>query len=150
MSVPEIKELSRAYGFDEVAIEPGEITINPDQTNTEFSVSNHTFKIPIISSAMDAIGSPEFAGHMEKAGGLSVMNLEGLQTRYSNPTEALSRIINASDDDVTSVLQEVYSGKIDTNLVGERVQEIKSTGARCAVSITPASTKKLALRLEQI
>ena len=144
MSVPEIKELSRAYGFDEVAIEPGEITINPDQTNTEFSVSNHTFKIPIISSAMDAIGSPEFAGHMEKAGGLSVMNLEGLQTRYSNPTEALSRIINASDDDVTSVLQEVYSGKIDTNLVGERVQEIKSTGARCAVSITPASTKKLA------
>jgi IMP dehydrogenase len=93
---------------------------------------------------MDAIGSPEFAGHMEKAGGLSVMNLEGLQTRYSNPTEALSRIINASDDDVTSVLQEVYSGKIDTNLVGERVQEIKSTGARCAVSITPASTKKLA------
>jgi IMP dehydrogenase len=104
MSVPEIKELSRAYGFDEVAIEPGEITINPDQTNTEFSVSNHTFKIPIISSAMDAIGSPEFAGHMEKAGGLSVMNLEGLQTRYSNPTEALSRIINASDDDVTSVL----------------------------------------------
>ncbi|PZC42550.1 MAG: IMP dehydrogenase [Chloroflexi bacterium] len=144
MSVPEIKELSRAYGFDEVAIAPGEITINPDQTNTEFSLSNHTFKIPIISSAMDAIGSPKFAGHMEKSGGLSVMNLEGIQTRYSNPSEPLSRIIDASDDDVTSVLQEVYSGEIDTNLVGERVQEIKATGARCAVSITPASTKKLA------
>ncbi len=144
MSVPQIKELSRAYGFDEVAIAPGEITINPDQTNTEFSINSHTFKIPVISSAMDAIGSPNFAGHMEKAGGLSVMNLEGIQTRYANPSEALSRIIDASDKDVTSVLQEVYSGKVDTNLVGERVEEIKATGARCAVSITPASTKKLA------
>ena len=144
MSVPQIKELSRAYGFDEVAIAPGEITINPDQTNTEFSINSHTFKIPVISSAMDAIGSPNFAGHMEKAGGLSVMNLEGIQTRYANPSEALSRIIDASDKDVTSVLQEVYSGKVDTNLVGERVEEVKATGARCAVSITPASTKKLA------
>jgi len=81
---------------------------------------------------------------MEKAGGLSVMNLEGVQTRYPDPSEAISRIVEATDDEITAVLQDVYSGKIDDNLVGERVQEVKGTGARCAVSITPASTKKLA------
>ena len=144
MAGPEMKELARAYGFDEVAIVPGDVTINPDQANTQFSVDGQTFNIPIIASAMDAIVDPEFAGHMERAGGLGVMNLEGVQTRYENPTEPLARIAAADDEEATKIMQEAYSQPIQDNLIGKRVQDIKKTGARCAVSITPANTKRLA------
>ena len=144
MPATKMKELTRAYGFDEVAIVPGDVTINPDQANTQFSVDGQSFKIPFLASAMDAIVSPEFAGHMERAGGLAVMNLEGVQTRYDDPSEPLGRIAAASDEDATRVLQEVYSQPIRENLVGERVRDIKKAGARCAVSITPANTKRMA------
>ena len=144
MAGPEMKELTRAYGFDEVAIVPGDVTINPEQANTQFAVDGQTFNIPIIASAMDAIVSPEFAGHMEKAGGLAVMNLEGVQTRYDDPSEPLARIAEASDEDVTAIMQEAYSQPIRDNLIGERVEDVKRTGARCAVSVTPAHTKRMA------
>ena len=144
MTDPEMKELTRAYGFDEVAIVPGDVTINPDQANTQFSVDGQTFNIPIIASAMDAIVSPEFAGHMDRAGGLAVMNLEGVQTRYENPAEPLARIATASDEEATVVMQKAYSRPIQDNLISERVQDIKGAGARCAVSATPAHTKRMA------
>jgi len=144
MAIPEMKELARAYGFDEVAIVPGDVTINPEQANTQFAVDGQTFNIPIIASAMDAIVSPEFAGHMEKAGGLAVMNLEGLQTRYDDPAEPLARLAAASDEEVTAIMQEAYSQPIRDNLIGERVEDVKRTGARCAVSVTPAHTKRMA------
>ena len=144
MPAGKIKELTRAYGFDEVAIVPGDVTINPDQASTQFSLDGQTFNIPIIASAMDAIVSPQFAGHMEKAGGLAVMNLEGVQTRYDDPAEALGRVVAASDDEATSVLQDVYSQPIREELVGKRVGDVKKRGARCAVSLTPASTAQFA------
>lgn len=144
MPSPHIKELRRVYGFDEVAIVPGDVTINPDQTNTSFSVNGQTFRIPIIASAMDAVVSPEFAGLMEKAGGLAVMNLEGVQTRYEKPADVLNEISQAPPEKATEALQKAYSAPIKPNLVGARVKEIKATGARCAVSVTPANTKKLA------
>ncbi|MBM3947721.1 MAG: GuaB3 family IMP dehydrogenase-related protein [SAR202 cluster bacterium] len=144
MPAPHIKELRRVYGFDEVAIVPGDVTINPDQTNTSFSVNGQTFRIPIIASAMDAVVSPEFAGLMEKAGGLAVMNLEGVQTRYEKPADVLNEIAQAPQEKATEALQKAYSASIKPNLVGTRVKEIKATGARCAVSVTPANTKKLA------
>ena len=144
MSAGKMKELTRAYGFDEVAIVPGDVTINPDQANTQFSLDGQSFDIPVLASAMDAIVSPEFAGHMEKAGGLAVMNLEGVQTRYEDPSEPLSRVVAASEEEATEVLQDVYSQPIKENLIGERVRDIKKTGARCAVSVTPANTKRMA------
>ncbi|MDD9994816.1 MAG: IMP dehydrogenase, partial [Dehalococcoidia bacterium] len=103
MSAAKMKELTRAYGFDEVAIVPGDVTINPDQANTQFSLDGQSFDIPVLASAMDAIVSPEFAGHMEKAGGLAVMNLEGVQTRYEDPTEPLSRVVAAPGKEATQV-----------------------------------------------
>jgi IMP dehydrogenase len=144
MPAPQTKELRRVYGFDEVAIVPGDVTINPDQTNTSFSVDGQTFRIPIIASAMDAVVSPEFAGLMGKVGGLAVMNLEGVQTRYERPGDILNEIAQAPQEKATEALQKAYSAPIKPNLVGTRVKEIKATGARCAVSVTPANTKKLA------
>ena len=78
MAAPQFKQLRRSYGFDEVAIVPGDITINPDQTNIEFKVENHTFSIPIIASAMDAVTDVNFAILMGKLGGLAVLNLDGV------------------------------------------------------------------------
>jgi IMP dehydrogenase len=143
MAIPQFKQLRRAYGFDEVAIVPGEVTINPDQTNTELKIDDLTFTIPVIASAMDAVTDVNFAILMSKLGGLAVLHLEGVQTRYEKPEEILLQISQASDTEITPLLQKVYSQPIQENLVGERIQTIKKAGAVCAVSATPANTKRL-------
>ena len=144
MTAPQFKQLRRSYGFDEVAIVPGDITTNPDQTNIDFKVENFTFSIPIIASAMDAVTDVNFAILMSKLGGLAVLNLEGVQTRYDNPEEVLTEIAQTSQAEVTPLLQKVYSQPIKENLIGERIRAIKNSGAICAVSVAPANTKRLA------
>jgi len=142
MTNSQFKPLRRAYGFDEVAIVPGDITINPDQTNIDFKIDKLVFSIPIIAAAMDAVTDVNFAVLMSQMGGLAVLHLEGLQTRYDNPAEALSEIAQAPQAEVTSLLQKIYSQPIKENLIGERIRAIKKQGAICAVSVTPASTKR--------
>ena len=144
MEIPQFKELRRTYGFDEIAIAPGDVTINPDQTSTEFSLDGVTVSTPILASAMDAIVSPSFAVEMDRLGGLAVMNLEGVQTKYDNPGEELRRIAEAPPEEVTAHLQRVYAAPVREDLIGTRIEEIKSHGAKCAVSVTPANTKRLA------
>lgn len=144
MATPRIQKLRRVYGFDEVAIVPGNTTVNPEMTNTDFSVDGMTLTTPVLASAMDAVVSPAFAGHMSALGGLGVMNLEGVQARYDDPDEVLNQIVTTPQDEVTSLLQTLYTAPIRDDLVGERVDEIKKNGAACAVSVTPANTKKLA------
>lgn len=144
MDTPRFKQLRRAYGFDEVAIVPGDITVNPDQTNIDLKIGDFTFPIPIIAAAMDAVTDVNLAILMNKLGGLAVLNLEGVQTRYDNPKEILSEIAQAPDAEVTPLLQKIYSQPIKENLIGERIQAIKKAGAVCAVSVAPASTKRLA------
>ena len=144
MQVPQFKESRRAYGFDEVAIVPGSVTINPEMTETAFSFDGISLSTPILAAAMDAIVSPEFSVQMHEMGGLAVMNLEGIQARYDEPAEILTRIVEAPQEEVTSLLQKLYAAPIRENLVGARVQEMKSNGAKCAVSVTPANTKRLA------
>ena len=139
----EFRELRRTYGFDEVAIAPGTVTINPAMTDTKFSVGDISIDIPIIGSAMDAVASPEFASEMHTQGALSVMNLEGVQTRYESAQDAIDEVINTDNDKVTSVMQKIYSRPIKEELIAKRIAEIKKYGAVCAVSITPAMTKKL-------
>ena len=144
MTIPQFKQLRRSYGFDEVAIVPGDITTNPDQTDIDFKVENFTFSIPIIASAMDAVTDVNFATLMSQVGGLAVLNLEGIQTRYDNPQEILTEIAQVADAEITPLLQKVYSQPIKENLIGERIQAIKQSGAVCAVSMAPANTKRFA------
>ncbi len=144
MEAPRFKEIRRAYGFDEVAIAPGSFTINPDQTSTQFSIDGMTMSMPILAAAMDAIVSPSFAAKFDDLGGLAVMNLEGVHTRYEDSDTMLKEIVDAPREEATNVLQRVYTAPIKEHLIGERVEEIKSSGAKCAVSVTPASTKRLA------
>jgi len=144
MPQPKFKELERAYGFDEVALVPGDVTINPDQANIDFTVKNYTLSIPILASAMDAIVDPTFAIKFNKLGGLAVLNLEGIQTRYENPDEVLNQIAQTTEKEVTSLLQKIYSAPIKEKLISQRIGAIKQAGVICAVSITPANTKRLA------
>jgi IMP dehydrogenase len=144
MVTPQFKQLRRSYGFDEVAIVPGDITTNPDQTNIDFKVESFIFSIPIMASAMDAVTDVNFAILMSQVGGLAVLNLEGIQTRYDNPQEILTEIAQASDAEITRLLQKVYSQPINENLIGERIQAIKQSGAVCAVSVAPANAKRFA------
>ena len=141
MASAQFKQLRRAYGFNEVAIVPGEVTINPDQTNVDFKIEGLTFPIPIIASAMDAVTDVNTAILMSKLGGLAVLHLEGVQTRYDNPEDILSEITQAPDAEVTTLLQKIYSQPIKENLIGERIRETKKAGAVCAVSVTPANAK---------
>ena len=144
MGTPKLRELRRAYGFDEVAIVPGDKTVNPELVDTGFSLNGFTFKTPILAAAMDAIVSPGSASVMHKLGGLSVMNLEGIQTRYDDTQDILDSVINSTQDEETSLLQSIYSAPIDERLIASRVSEMKDTGAVCAVSVTPANTKRFA------
>jgi IMP dehydrogenase len=141
---PKFKQLKQAYGFDEVAIVPGDVTLNPDQTNTDFKIGKFTFSIPFITSAMDSVVDVKLAIHINKLGGLGVLNLDGIQARYANPDEILDKIAKASDAEVTALLQQVYKEPIKENLVGDRVRAIKKGGAICAISLIPANTKRLA------
>ncbi len=138
------KQLRRSYGFDEVAIVPGDVTINPDQTNVDFHIGNFSFTFPIIASDMDSVTDVNMVVKMGKLGGLAVLNLDGVQARYENPEEVLEKIARASDAEVTALLQKIYQEPVKENLVGDRMQAIKKAGVTCAISLIPASTKRLA------
>jgi IMP dehydrogenase len=144
MERPQFKPLRRAYGFDEVSIVPGDVTINPEQADTSLSIGGHTLKIPVMAAALDALVSPETAGLMSDLGGIGVLNLEGLQSRYERPAEVLQEIALSQQSGVTALLQRVYTAPIKETFVGDRVRDIKGRNALCAVSMTPAMTKRLA------
>ena len=137
-----LKELERSYGFDEVAIVPGEVTINPEMTSTQMSIGPFSFDAPVLASAMDGSVSPRFATLMHEMGGLGVLNGEGLYTRYDDPYSVLEEIISMDQSEVTEYLQEVYSDPVQENLIGERVQEIKQSGSVAAIAFTPQTTKR--------
>ena len=137
-----LKELERSYGFDEVAIVPGELTINPEMTSTQMSIGQYSFDSPVIASAMDGSVSPRFAALMHEMGGLGALNGEGLYTRYEDPYSVLEEIISMDQAEVTEYLQEVYSEPVKEDLIGERVQEIKQAGSVAAIAFTPQTTKR--------
>src|SRR5713101_7200755 len=104
----EYKPLRHAYGFDDVSLVPGDMTINSDQVDISFKLGKYTFDIPVLAAAMDAVVDVDFAARLDSHGGLPVLNLEGIQTRYDDPNEVLQRMSEAPDDTVTSLMQQVY------------------------------------------
>ncbi len=137
-----LKELERSYGFDEVAIVPGTVTINPEMTSTQMSIGEFAFESPVLASAMDGSVSPRFAALMHEMGGLGVLNGEGLYSRYADPYSVLEEIISMPQAEVTEYLQQAYSAPVQEHLIGERVQEIKQSGSVAAIAFTPAATKR--------
>ena len=137
------KDLERSYGFDEVAIVPGQVTINPELTSTKMTIGDLEFEIPIMASAMDGAVSPRFAARMHEMGGLAVLNGEGLYSRYDDPYTVLEDIIATPQEEVTEFLQQVYTEPVKEDLLAAQVHEIKKSGAVCAVSFTPQTTKRM-------
>jgi IMP dehydrogenase len=130
------------YGFDEIALVPGRVTINPNEVDTTFRLSRREaapleLKIPILASAMDGVVDVRFAVEMSKLGGLAVLNLEGVQTRYKNPSEVLEKIVQADKNEITALLQKIYQEPVQPELIGARVRQIKDGGAIAAVSSIP-------------
>jgi len=129
----------RSYGFDEVSVACGSVTVDPNDTDTSFAIGPHTFRIPFLASAMDGAVSPRICRIMGRLGGLAVLNLEGLFTRYENTDEQLERIISAPQEEVVALLQTIYREPVKPELVACRVREIKEEGTLAAASVTPAA-----------
>jgi IMP dehydrogenase len=130
------------YGFDEIALAPGSVTINPNEVDTSFQLGPHKINVPILASAMDGVVDVGFAISMGKLGGVAVLNLEGVQTRYKNPEEVLDKIVNTSKEEATHLLQRIYTEPVQEELVAARVKEIKDAGVLCAVSSIPQRAER--------
>jgi IMP dehydrogenase len=135
------------YGFDEIALVPGDVTINPNEVDIAFSIPRKDAEpiklaIPILASAMDGVVDVRFAQTMGKMGGLAVLNLEGVQTRYENPDEVLAEVVTADKDRVTGLLQKLYLAPVREELIGRRIQQIKEAGVIAAVSSIPQKAER--------
>ena len=138
------KRARRCYGFDEIALAPGRITINPEEVDTTWELGGKKFAVPILAAAMDGVVGVKFAIEMSRLGGIAVLNLDGVQTRYDNPDEVLKEISNSGPKEATNLIQKVYTTPIKEKLVAKRVEEIKKGKGYAAVSCIPQNADKFA------
>jgi IMP dehydrogenase len=131
------KKGRRAYGFDDIAIVPSRRTRDPDDIDITWTLGPYRFELPLIASAMDGVVSPDTAALINRLGGLGVLNLEGIWSRYENADEHLDRIAKTPPHLATQVMQEVYSKPVKPELIGQRIAEIKEKGAVACGSLTP-------------
>ncbi len=131
------RKARRCYGFDEIALVPGEVTINPNEVDPSWVLDGQRYRVPILASAMDGVVDVDFAVAFGKLGGLAVLNLEGVQTRYEHPEEILSKIVKPKDATATELLQKVYREPIKEKLIAKRIGQIKAQKAPAAVSAIP-------------
>lgn len=139
----------RCYGFDEIALAPGNITLNPEEVDSSWEFNGKKFPVPILAAAMDGVVGVKFASEMSRLGGIAVLNLDGVQTRYDNPDEILDEIAKASPEAATNLIQKLYVPPIKEKLVAKRVQEIKKSGGYVAVSCIPQNADKFAALAEE-
>ncbi len=131
------RKARRCYGFDEIALVPGAVTINPNEVDIRWKLGPYSFDIPILAAAMDGVVDTKFAGAMGKLGGIAVLNLEGVYTRYDEPYKVVEKIVAASPEEATRILQTVYTEPIKEELVATRIKEIKQAGVPAVVSTIP-------------
>src|SRR3989442_3300120 len=115
-----------AYGFDDIALVPGTVTINPNEVDISWELCGHHFELPIIAAAMDGVVSPGLAIEMGRLGGLAVLNLEGIFSRYANPEDVLDRIVSASQAEATKIIQSIYRESIQEEPVHQLILAIQN------------------------
>jgi IMP dehydrogenase len=131
------KKARRAYGFDDIAIVPSRRTRDPDDIDISWKLGDYRFELPLLASAMDGVVSPATAGAIGRLGGLAVLNLEGIFTRYEDADEQLERIAALGKEEATSEMQEIYREPVKEELIAQRIREIKAEGVVCAAALTP-------------
>jgi len=134
----------RCYGFDEIALVPGDKTINPQETDTTLELAGRKFNVPILAAAMDGVVDVGFAIEMSRLGGIAVLNLDGVQTRYESPDTVLKEIAKASTSKATALIQSVYTKPIKEKLISKRIKEIKQAKAVAVLSCIPANAERFA------
>jgi IMP dehydrogenase len=132
----------RCYGFDEIALVPGSVTINPNEVDTNWKIGDKTYKVPILAAAMDGVVDVDFAVKMSQLGGVAILNLDGVQTRYDDPETILKKIAKADPLEATKLVQQLYVKPVKEGLIAKRIKEIKSKNATAAVSTIPQNAEK--------
>ncbi len=130
------------YGFEDVSLAPGTDTVEPSDVDLAQSFCGIDLAIPILASAMDAVVDTQMAGALARLGGLAILNLEGVQTRYDNPDAVLERLSTAADGDVQDLLGEVYQQPIREELIAARIEAIHAAGSKAAVAATPGAARR--------
>src|SRR6201994_4896330 len=136
------KKGRRAYGFDDIAIVPSRRPRDPDDVDITWTLGPYRFELPLLASAMDGVVSPETAGIIGKLGGLAVLNLEGIWTRYEDADEVLERIAGLPKEEATREMQEIYQEPIKEHLITQRIEEIKAHGVVASASLTPQRVER--------
>src|SRR3954465_3366891 len=136
------KKGRRAYGFDDIAIVPSRRTRDPDDIDISWTLGPYRFELPLLASAMDGVVSPEVAGIIGKLGGLAVLNLEGIFTRYEDAEEMLEGSGVLPKEQATREMQEIYQEPVKPELIEQRIREIKAHGVVVAASLTPQKVRK--------
>jgi len=137
----------RAYGFDDIAIVPSRRTRDPEDVDISWEIDAYRFEIPLMGSAMDGVVSPATAIELGRLGGVGVLNLEGLWTRYEDPDPLFAEIAELDTDKATPRMQQIYSEPIKPELIGQRIREIRSAGVTACASLTPQRTAQYAKEL---
>jgi IMP dehydrogenase len=132
----------RAYGFDEIAIVPSRRTRDPEDIDISQKIGEYNLQIPVLASAMDGVVDVKMAVELSRIGGIAVLNLEGIQTRYDNADEFLEKISGFKDSDATRKMQKIYEEPIKEDLIVKRIKEIKSSGAIACASLTPQKVEQ--------
>jgi IMP dehydrogenase len=136
------KKGRRAYGFDDIAIVPSRRTRDPDDIDIAWTLGPYRFELPLLASAMDGVVSPKTAGEIGRLGGLAVLNLEGIWTRYEDPDAELERISHLPKEEATGEMQRIYGEPVKEELIARRISEIKELGVVVAASLTPQKVRK--------
>jgi len=142
ISIGRGKTARRAYGIDEIALVPGQRTLDPSLADTRWQLGGIEREIPIIASAMDGVVDVGMAVKLSQLGALGVLNLEGIQTRYADPQPVLEQIASVGKDEFVALMQKLYSEPVRSELIAQRISEIKNGGGIAAVSATPAGAIK--------
>ncbi|MDZ8170881.1 GuaB3 family IMP dehydrogenase-related protein [Microbacterium xanthum] len=137
------KRARRAYTFDDLAVVPSRRTRNPEDVSTAWTIDAFQFDIPVLGAPMDSVVSPKTAIMLGQLGGLGVLDLEGLWTRYDDPEPLLAEIASLPDEQATRRMQELYAEPIKPELVRDRIAEIRAAGVTVAGSLTPQRTQEL-------
>lgn len=143
------KSARRAYGIDEIALVPGPRTLDPSLADTRWTLGGIEREIPIIASAMDGVVDVQMAVRLSELGGLGVLNLEGVQTRYDDPNPILEKIASVGKEEFVLLMQKLYAEPIKPALIEKRIQEIKQQGGLAAVSLTPAGAARFGAVVSQ-
>ena len=137
------KRARRVYAFDDIAIVPSRRTRDPEDVSVSWSIDAYQFSIPFLAAPMDSVVSPTSAIMMGQLGGVGVLDLEGLWTRYQNPEPLLAEIRSLPAEQATARMQEIYSEPIQPQLVAERLAEIRAAGVTVAGALSPQRTQEL-------